>query len=116
MSSNPRFIHGVFTFEGRGLDTPIALGPKATYIVSADKRAQLVYLRAGNSSAELINLVLMRESKVMRYFPIGAKASVHVPLAVVEDIFPETKLELQLAAPVHVNGSIVIDLGLVEID
>jgi hypothetical protein len=116
MTTDHGFIHGIFTFEGRGLDTPTSLGSKASYAVPQDKRAQLVYLRAGNSSAELINLVLLRDAKVMRYFPIGAKASMHVPLAVVEDLFPETKLELQVSAPLHATGSLVVDLGLVEID
>ena len=32
-------------------------------------------------------------------FPVGARGAVHVPLAVVEDIFPETVLELHVAAP-----------------
>lgn len=116
MSSTPRFIQGVFTFEGRGLDKPAALGGKASYSVPGDKRAQLVYLRAGNSSAELINLSLLRDGKLMRYFPLGARASVHVPLAVVEDLFPDSELELQLAAPVHIAGSLVLDVGLVELD
>ena len=116
MSSMPRFIQGVFTFEGRGLETPLTLGPKASYSVPGDKRAQLVYLRAGNSCAELINLSLLRDGKPMRLFPLGAKSSVHVPLAVVEDLFPDSKLELQLAAPLHTAGSLVLDMGLVELD
>jgi hypothetical protein len=116
MNTKHRFIQGVFTFEGRGLDTPMSLNSHASYAVPKDKRAQLVYLRAGNSSAELINVVLLRDGQVMRYFPIGAKASVHVPLAVVEDLFPETKLELQVAAPQSGRGELVIDLGFVEID
>jgi hypothetical protein len=116
MNSTPSFIFGVFPFEGRGLDTPGTLGPKASYTVPADKRAQFIYLRAGNSSDELIYLALMREGKVMRYFPIGAKASVHVPLAVVEDVFPETKLELWLGAAKGCSGTLVLDVGLMEID
>ncbi len=47
-------------------------------------RAQLIYLRAGNSCSEPIYLVLLRDGKTMRFFPIGAKASEHVPLVVVE--------------------------------
>ena|ERR1700759_5153894 len=115
MTTMPRFIHGVFKFEGRGLEAPASLSAKAAYTVPADKRAQLVYFRAGNSSPELIIVSLLRDGQLMRYFPIGAKNSVHVPLAVVEDIFPESKLELQLSAPLNIAGTVVLDLGLVEI-
>ena len=80
-----------------------------------DKRAQLIYLRAGNSADALITLCLMRDGKPMRMFPIGAKDAMHVPLAVVEDIYPDTKLELYLAAPPGVAGEVVVDLGLMEI-
>ena len=115
MNPTPRFISGVFPFEGRGLDAPAALG-KASYSVPADKRAQFVYFRAGNSLDELVYLVLMRDGKPMRYFPIGAKTSLHVPLAVVEDIFPESKLEVYFAAPKGAVGSFVLDIGLLELD
>jgi hypothetical protein len=116
VNSTPRFIHGVFAFEGRGLDTPETLGAGTTYVVPRDKRAQLIYMRAGNSAEELIYLVLTRDGKPMRYFPIGAKSSVHVPLAVVEDIFPESKLGVLLAAPRGTTGTVVIDVGLLEVD
>jgi hypothetical protein len=116
MNSTPRFIHGVFAFEGAGLDAPRSLGSGADYSVPADKRAQLIYMRGGNSADELIYIVLTRDGKPMRYFPIGAKSSVHVPLAVVEDIFPESKLGILLAAPKGATGTVVIDLGLLEVD
>jgi hypothetical protein len=51
----------------------------------------------------------------MRYFPLGAKSAEHVPLAVVEDLFPETKLELFLAAPVGQAGHLVLDIGILEV-
>jgi hypothetical protein len=116
MSSSPRFIQGVLAYEGRGLDVPSGLGDKARYVVPSDRRAQLVYVRAGNSGAELVNLVLLRDGKLMRHFPIGAKASIHVPLAVVEDMFPESVLELQLAAPAKSSGTLIVDIGFVELD
>jgi len=50
----------------------------------------------------------------MRYFPIGAKSYVHVPLRVVEDIEGGSVVELYLAAPDGVGGSVVVDLGMVE--
>ncbi len=73
MEAAPRFLQGVFAFKGSGFDKPTALDGKLAYTVPSDKRAQLIYLRAGNSSAELIYLLLMRDGKPMRYFPVGAK-------------------------------------------
>ncbi len=115
MDTAPRFLNGIYAFTGAGLDKPMSLDSKLTYMVPGDKRSQLIYLRGGNSSTDLITLVLMRDGKPMRYFPIGAKSSVHVPLAVVEDLFPETKLDVYLAAPEGVTGFAVIDIGLMEV-
>jgi hypothetical protein len=115
MTPTPRFILGVFPFEGRGLDAPAPLA-NAGYAVPADKRAQFIYLRGGNSADELVYLLLLKDGKPMRYFPIGARQSVHIPLAVVEDLFPETKLEVSVGAPKGTSGSLVLDIGLLEID
>ena len=116
MSSTPRFIHGVFSFEGKGLDAPQDLGPTTCYVVPSDKRAQLIYMRGGNSADDLVYLVLTRDGAPLRYFPIGAKSSVHIPLAVVEDIFPDSKLAVLLAAPKGASGTVVIDVGLLEVE
>jgi hypothetical protein len=51
----------------------------------------------------------------MRYPAVGASAGTHLPLAVVEDLTPETKLEVFLGAPAGATGYVVIDIGLVEI-
>ena len=116
MLEKPVFLQGWFNFSGTGLDEPAALNPAVTYKVPFDKRAQLVYFRAGNPIDELIYVVLTRDRKAMRYFPIGAKGASHVELAVVEDLQPETVLEVLLAAPAGVTDSVVLDLGLVEIE
>jgi assimilatory nitrate reductase catalytic subunit len=50
----------------------------------------------------------------MRYFPIGARGEVHVPLRVVEDIEGGSVVELQLVAPLGLTGHLVVDLGMVE--
>jgi hypothetical protein len=116
MNPTPRFIHGAFSFRGKGLGSLHPLDDKARYTVPPDKRAQLIYMRGGNSCDSLICLVLTRDGKPMRYFPIGAKASMHVPLAVVEDIFPESKLEVLIAAPEGVQGMVIVDIGFLEAD
>ena len=115
MEAIPKFLQGVFSFTGAGLDRPSLLDPKCVYTVSSEHRSQLVYLRAGNSSGELICLTLMRDGKVMRLFPIGAKSGEHIPLAVVEDLEPTTKLEVYVAAPEGVSGYVVLDIAALEI-
>lgn len=115
MTEIPRFIQGVYSFHGAGLGQAIPLKPVATHQVPFDKRAQLVYLRAGNSSDQLIFLALKRGGETMRLFPLGARGAVHVPLAIVEDIDPESLLELCIGAPEGLEGSVVIDMGFVEL-
>jgi hypothetical protein len=59
--------------------------------------------------------VLFRDGQPMRYFPIAAKGATHVALRVVEDLLGDTVLELFVAAPGGCAGTVVVDLGLVEI-
>ena len=115
MHSTPRFLQGVFAFEGRGIDQPVPIGGALSYTVPDGVTAQPVYFRGGNTAAELVYLVLMRDGQPMRYFPVGAKADVHVPLRIVEDLDSGTVLELHLAAPEGVAGTVVVDLGIVEV-
>jgi assimilatory nitrate reductase catalytic subunit len=75
----------------------------------------MIYLRAGNSSPEMVVVSVSKDGAPMRLFPIGAKGAIHVPLAVVEDIDPGTTLDLAIAAPAGITGTVVIDFGLVEI-
>jgi len=115
MNETPKFIQGVFTFRGAGLTRLAPLAPAAIYKVPYDRRAQLIYLRAGNATSELVYLALNRGGKAMRLFPVGAKESVHVPLSIVEDVEPESELELCVGAPEGLDGAIVIDMGVLEI-
>ena len=115
MESFPKFLQGIFGFTGSGLGTSTLLDSSCVYTVSSTKRAQLVYFRAGNSADALVCLSLMRDGKPMRLFPIAAKGAEHVPLTVVEDLEPDTKIEIYVAAPAGVVGEVVIDLGLLEI-
>jgi assimilatory nitrate reductase catalytic subunit len=115
MLENPRFLQGVYPFTGAGLAQPVAFTPHISYKVPFDKRSQLIYFRAGNAANELVYVVFLRDGKPMRYFPIGAKAHTHVELAVVEDLEPETVLEILMAAPEGLDSSLIIDIGLVEI-
>ena len=130
IDSTPRIITGVFPFQGNGLATPVPLGDAARYGVPADRRAQLVYLRAGNSSAEMISLVLMRDGKPMRMFPIGAKGAVPkspIVQAITTswpDMLRVVCMSLMNVIPVVAtifgaaegcSGQEVLDMGLVEV-
>lgn len=116
MRSTPRFLQGVYTFEGKGLDRPVPLDTALAYVVPDGAVAQPVYLRAGNAADELVCLVLVRDGRPMRYFPVGAKGHTHVALRVVEDLEPGTSVEVHAAAPAGLTASLVVDLGLVEIE
>ena len=115
MIETPKFIQGVFAFRGAGLARPAPLEPAATHRVPFDKRAQLIYLRAGNATAELVCLFLQRDEQTIRMFPVGAKSAVHVQLAIIEDVDPESELELRIGASEGAEGAIVVDMGLMEI-
>ena len=114
MRSEPRLLQGIYPFEGRGLPRPIPLDERLNYEVPASREAQLVYFRAGNSSEEMIDLIVLRDGKPMRHFPIGARGDCHVTLAVVEDLPAGTRIEVLVAAPERTEGTVVIDVGLVE--
>jgi assimilatory nitrate reductase catalytic subunit len=113
--TTPKFLQGIYAFDGQGLAKPVLLDPALRYTVPLGVTAQPMYFRGGNTSAELVTVVLVRDGLPMRYFPIGAKAEVHVPLRVVEDLDGGTVIELHLAAPEGLTGSVVVDLGLVEV-
>ena len=115
MISKPVFRQGIYAFEGAGADKPAPLHADLTYTVPAGVTTQPLYFRAGNTTDELITVVLVRDGAPMRYFPVGARASTHVALAVVEDLDEGTTLELQLAAREGLAGTVVVDLGLVEV-
>ncbi|ORA58876.1 molybdopterin oxidoreductase [Mycobacteroides franklinii] len=115
MASAYTFLQGVFPFHGNGLDKPELIDDSMVHVVRSGAVAQPLYLRGGNSSDELIVVTLTRDGLPMRMFPMGARASINVPLRVVEDVDPDTRLELRVAAPPGASGEVVIDFGLVEI-
>jgi hypothetical protein len=114
-ASTPRFLQGFFTFDGKGYDSPFLLDSSLHYVVPAGAITQLVYFRGGNSTHEMVTIVLVRDGTPTRYFPIGAKDAVHVPLRIVEDLIADTVLEVFIAAPDGLSGTVVVDIGLVEV-
>ena len=114
MISQNHFLQGIYPFEGAGLDKPVPISADLVYLIPDGVISQALYFRGGNSTDELITVVLMRDGVPMRYFPIGARSDVHVPLRVVEDIEGGSVVELQLVAEIGTSGFVVVDLGLVE--
>ncbi len=108
------FLQGIYQFQGLGMEKPVPIHSELLHYVPDGVVNQTLYFRGGNSSSELVAVVLMRNGVPMRYFPIGARSDVHVPLRVVEDIDGGSAVELYVAAPEGVNGTVVIDLGMVE--
>ncbi|CAA9545568.1 MAG: hypothetical protein AVDCRST_MAG88-373, partial [uncultured Thermomicrobiales bacterium] len=85
------------------------------YRVPPGRTAEVVYFRAGNLSDDLLYLTLSADGKPVRYFPVGPKADFHVPLVIVESHAAGTRIEVGLAAPRGVSGTVVVDVGIVEV-
>ncbi|MFL6354351.1 MAG: hypothetical protein ACJ74Z_21210 [Bryobacteraceae bacterium] len=39
----------------------------------------------------------------------------NIPLFVIEDILPDTEIEILIGAPVGLNGMVMVDFGLMEV-
>lgn len=97
------------------MENSYLLDGSLSYVAPPGAAAQVVYFRGGNSTDEMISVVLFRDGKAMRYFPIAAKGATHVALRVLEDLLADTVIEIFIAAPKGVSGTAIVDLGLVEI-
>lgn len=115
MSSTPRFLQGAHPFTGTGLEKPAPISGLDGYTVPDGMRAQAVYFRGGNSTTEMVSVVMLRDGVPMRWFPIAAQGATHVPLRIVEDVEAPSTIELRIAAPEGLSGTVVVDLGLVEV-
>jgi assimilatory nitrate reductase catalytic subunit len=115
MMTTPRFLQGAFTCRGEGLDKPALLHPSLTYRVPEGVTGQVLYVRGGNASDELVTLVLVVDGAPSRWLPVGAKGDMHVSLRVVEDLLAGTTVELHAAAPEGCEATLVVDCGLVEV-
>jgi assimilatory nitrate reductase catalytic subunit len=115
MMTTPRFLQGAFAFEGQGLDKPALLHPTLTYTVPEGVTGQVLYVRAGNSSDELVAILLAFDGAPSRWLPVGAKGDMHVSLRVVEDLLAGFTVEIHYAAPEGCTGTLVVDCGLVEV-
>jgi len=116
MLEEHKFFTGMFGFEGRGLEEPASLEPRAVYTVPPHKRAQFIYGRIGNPTTEFLYVALQRDGKSIRLFPCGPKSGIHVPLAIIDDYPPGSVVELKIAAPAGLAAKVMIDVGFVEFE
>ena len=112
--ATPRFLQGVYPFAGRGFFEIGPLNDALCYVIPVGTRAEVIYVRAGNLSDDLIYLALCVNSRPMRYFPVGPKADFHVPLSITEAYPAGAKIEIGFAAPRGLNGAVVVDVGILE--
>lgn len=110
----PRFLQGVYPFAGRGFFDVGPLGDALSYVVPEGAAAEVIYFRGGNLSDDLIYLALCVNGLPVRYFPVGPKADFHVPLSITETHLAGAKIDVGLAAPRGLNGSVVVDVGILE--
>jgi assimilatory nitrate reductase catalytic subunit len=110
----PRFLQGVYPFAGRGFFDVGPLNDALCYVVPEGAKAEVIYFRGGNLSDDLIYLALCVNSLPVRYFPVGPKADFHVPLSITETHPAGARIEVGLAAPRGLNGSVVVDVGILE--
>ncbi len=54
MHSTPRFLQGVFAFEGKGLDQPVPFDGALGYVVPDGIVAQAVYFRAAGLTGTVV--------------------------------------------------------------
>jgi assimilatory nitrate reductase catalytic subunit len=97
---------------GEGLDSPKDLG--LSYTVSQGCTAGVQYVRTGNTADGMANITLLNGGKVMRYFPISAGGSIHVPLAIVDEMQPGT--EVSVTAACEGSGTLILDIGILEVN
>ena len=116
MMTTPRFLQGAFEFEGHGLAKPALLRPDLTYTVPEGVTGQVLYVRAGNSSDELVVAPARLRRHAVALAPVGAKSDMHVSLRVVEDLLAGSTVEIHYSPrPRAATGTLVVDCGLVEV-
>lgn len=112
--ATPRFLQGVYPFAGRGFFDIGPLNDALSYQVPPGRTAEIIYFRAGNLSDDLLYLALSVNGRPIRYFPVGPRADFHVPLSIIETHPAGSRIEIGLAAPRGLTGTVVVDVGILE--
>jgi assimilatory nitrate reductase catalytic subunit len=107
----PVLLQTLTVIEGSGLDAPQPLG--LSYTVPRERTAGMFYFRAGSSVSGMVNISVMRDSKLMRYFPVAPNSAIHVSLAIVEELPAGTRIDILAAA--EGSGTLILDIGYLEV-
>jgi hypothetical protein len=107
----PILLQVLTTIEGRGLETPQPLG--LSYTVPPGRTAGMLYFRAGSTVSGMLNISVLRDGKLMRYFPVAPNSAIHVSLAIVEELPEGTRIEIVAAA--EGSGTLILDIGYLEV-
>ena len=107
----PVLLQTLATFEGQGLAAPQPLG--LGYTVPKDRTAGMFYFRAGSTVGGMVNISVMRDGKLMRYFPVPPNSAIHVSLAIVEELPEGTRIDILAAG--EGAGTLILDIGYLEV-
>jgi len=107
----PVLLQTLVTFEGFGLEKPQPLG--LSYTVPKDRTAGMFYFRAGSTVSGMVNISVMRDGKLMRYFPVAPNSAIHVSLAIVEELPEGTQIDIFAAG--EGSGILILDIGYLEV-
>lgn len=103
-------LQTITDIEGEGIDSPQDLN--LSFTVSQGCSAGVQYVRAGNTSGGMVNITLLQDGKVMRYVPVAARSTTHVPLAIVDEMRSGTEVSVVVAA--EEAGKLILDVGILE--
>lgn len=98
--------------EGEGLNSPGALD--LSYTVPQGCTAGVQYVGAGSTVEGMLNITLLQNGNVMRYVPLAAASTTHVPLAIVGELQPGTEVTVAVAA--EGAGTLIFDVGILEVN
>ena len=107
----PVLLQTLATFEGHGLAAPQPLG--LSYTVPNDRTSGMFYFRAGSTVGGMVNISVMRDGKLMRYFPVAPNSAIHVSLAIVEELPAGTRIDVLAAG--EGAGTLILDIGYLEV-
>ena len=71
-------------------------------------------MRAGNTAEGMANITLLNDGKVMRCFPASTGGAIPVPLAIVDELRPGTKVDVVAAC--EGRGTLILDVGILEVN
>ena len=107
----PILLQTLATFEGNGLAAPHPLG--LSYTVPSNRTSGMFYFRAGSTVGGMVNISVMRDGQLMRYFPVAPNSAIHVSLAIVEELPAGTRIDILAAG--EGSGTLILDIGYLEV-